>query len=89
MPNKRLGAIQGRKCMFGRMFHMSCCRFSRIVAEVGFPYQLVCRILSKMADPFFSSLWRIQQPYGCTYIYQDRVRDFDAAMSAAATLAHL
>jgi len=24
MPNKRLGAIQGRKCMFGRMFHMSC-----------------------------------------------------------------
>jgi hypothetical protein len=52
-------------------------------------YLVVCRILSKMASPFFSSLWRIQQPYGCTYIYQDRVRDFDAAMSAAAALAHL
>jgi hypothetical protein len=53
------------------------------------PYLLVCRILTKMADPFFSSLWRIRQPYGCTNIHQDRVRDFDAAVSAAATLAHL
>jgi hypothetical protein len=75
--------------MCWRLLMKMKCRFSRIVAEVGFPYLLVCRILSKMADPFFSSLWRIQQPYGCTYIYQDRVRDFDAAMSAAAALAHL
>ena len=29
------------------------------------PHLQVCRILIKMADGFFSSLWRIREPYGC------------------------
>ncbi len=29
------------------------------------PLAAGCRILIKMADAFFSSLWRILQPYGC------------------------
>ena len=42
------------------------------------PYLLVCRILSKMAEAFFSSLWRIRELYGGADIYAGRYRDVDA-----------
>jgi hypothetical protein len=33
------------------------------------PYLHVCRILIKMADAFFSSSWRIREPFGCSGLF--------------------
>jgi hypothetical protein len=33
------------------------------------PYLHVCRILIKMADAFFSSSWRIREPFGCARLW--------------------
>jgi hypothetical protein len=39
-------------------------RFSNSVADGDVSYLQTCRILTEMADAFFSSSWRILEPYG-------------------------
>jgi hypothetical protein len=40
-------------------YYNNNCRFPSIGADHAFIYLRLCRILTKMADAFFSSSWRI------------------------------
>lgn len=47
------------------MLNDSGCSFSFSMADVDPLYLRPCKILINLADAFFSSSWRILEPYGC------------------------